>query len=70
MKASSSVSQLTLELENDLAVAMAARRHSARIGQHQARELIERVTQVFVERRGDQRFSASTLVLMDEPFIH
>lgn len=70
MKVSPAAVQHTLELEHDLALAMAARRHSARIGPHQARELIERITGVLFETGRERRFTAGSHDLMNGPFIH
>lgn len=50
MKVKSSATELTSELENDLALVMLIeKRHSAKIGSRQARDLIERVKDVLSE---------------------
>jgi galactokinase/mevalonate kinase-like predicted kinase len=51
MKAKPSAKELTEDLENDLALVMLIeKRHSARIGSRQARDLIEKIKDALCER--------------------
>ena len=54
MKAKPSAQELTEDLENDLALVMLIeKRHSAKIGSRQARDLIEKVKDVLSEDRDE-----------------
>jgi hypothetical protein len=71
MKIKSSAKELTDDLENDLALVMLVeKRHAAKIGSRQARDLIEKVKDALAENPSDEAADHRTQDLVSDFPVH